>query len=137
VDGKGKIKGKTKGQNLRDRKKKKIDDAPKFEYVTVWYPDAAVEISRIVRSMSDGPLFFQGRKRLFAVWQRHGLPSLGVTLHDLRRASGFYLGRVIEVPVTLIQDHLRHENINTALLYLRRPREEMVDVTDQDFDDVI
>jgi integrase len=133
----GSVKAKTKGQNLRERSRKKADSIPKFEYVTVWSVEAAKALSELLREMENGPLFSQGRKRLFDVWQREGFLGLKVTLHDLRRASGFYLGRVIDAPVTLIQDHLRHENINTSALYMRRPAEEAGDIGKQNFDDVV
>jgi integrase len=133
----GSVKAKTKGQNLRERSRKKADSVPKFEYVTVWSVEAAKAISEILREMDNGRLFSQGRKRLFDVWQRDGFVGLKVTLHDLRRASGFYMGRVIDAPVTLIQDHLRHENINTSALYMRRPASEEGEVAEQNFDDVV
>lgn len=61
----------------------------------------------------------------FELWARQGLP--GVTLKDLRRAAGLWLGgrtRFAEEPTSLMH-HLRHRRIDTTMLYIRRPEDKL------------
>ncbi|HEU4590874.1 MAG TPA: hypothetical protein VFS13_08205, partial [Steroidobacteraceae bacterium] len=63
---------------------------------------------------------------------------LGVTLHDLRRASALYLGRTKGIEPFLLQDILRHADLDTMMLYTRRPTaEEDASARQQDFEDVV
>ncbi|MBA2680993.1 MAG: hypothetical protein H0U76_21680 [Ktedonobacteraceae bacterium] len=114
-------------------------DEPKTAYskavVNVWDKDAAVLIASLIKELPTGAVLFDGRSRdtLFKSWRKWGIP--GYTLHDLRRASGLHLGRRVDIPVTLLQDHLRHADIKTTQLYMRAPTIDKGAVT-QDFDDV-
>ena len=108
-----------------------------YGYVSIWDGEAAKMIAAILRDMPSGRLFAMTRRTLFRHWQEQVEPVLKVSLHDLRRASGLYLGRVIDIPVQLLQEQMRHARITTTELYMRRPVEERGAVGAQDFDDVI
>lgn len=106
--------------------------------VNIWDPRAALMIAELVKARPDGRLFPLGYSGMTQAWKRHAMPKLCVTLHDLRRASGLYLGREKRIPVTLLQEHMRHAEIETTMLYMRNPsiaekRKRMI----QDFDSVI
>jgi len=112
--------------------------------VNIWHSGAAKRIAELLRSRPDGwlfpskdrPDFPLARDTQFAWWAKHGKPSLGATLHDLRRASGLYLGRTVDVPMSLLQDHIRHADLKSVLGYMRRPEAKKVVAPAQDFDDV-
>lgn len=110
-----------------------------YGYVTIWYPDAARVIAEMVRGLPDGRLFPFTRGYLDKAWREIVFPVLGATAHDLRRASGLYLGRTIRIPPTLLQEHMRHAELDTTLLYTREPaiEEETKEIVPQDFDDVV
>lgn len=75
---------------------------------------------------------------MFQAWRKRIKPALKVTAHDLRRASGLYLGRVKRLDLTLLQEHMRHAEIETTMLYTREPQVPDVKIKpSQDFDDVI
>ena len=103
----------------------KIEELTKSHYsrsvVNVWHVQAANLIGSILKGLKDGPIFSIGYHGMGQLWRREVLPRLNVTAHDLRRASGFYLGRVKRVDITLLQDHLRHAEIETTMLYTRDP----------------
>ncbi len=102
-------------------------------YVAVWYAPAAREIGELLKG-KNGALFSKARETLFILWKEQGIN--GISLHDLRRSSGVYLGRTKQVPMLLLQEHMRHSSINTTMLYMRRPEQEKVDTGTQNFDDV-
>lgn len=108
-------------------------------YVNVWHPQAALAIAAIVRGLPDGRLFPFTRGYLDRAWKEIVYPILGVTAHDLRRASAVYLGRVAMIPMSLLQEHMRHADLSTTAIYMRRPKKEVQKnrVVKQDFDDVV
>lgn len=106
-----------------------------INYVAIWDSEAAKRIAKIVKE-ADEDLFTMARDSLFRLWKNVGTPKLGVTLHDLRRASGLYLGRTIELSLTVLQDHMRHTKLTTTELYMRRPVVNLMKQVNQDFDDV-
>ena len=108
-------------------------------YVTCWDKDAAKAIAVILQGRQTGPLFVQTRDVLFDKWAEVTKSGelADITLHDLRRASGFYLGRILDIPFALLQDHLRHKDPRTTHKYTRRPKDDYnVTADQQDFDDV-
>ncbi|GEM_PF-3830049 len=107
--------------------------------VNVWHPDAAKLIADLLKPLPEGRIFKFSYHGMFQTWRRVVLPELKVTTHDLRRASGLYLGRTKRLDLTLLQEHLRHSEIETTLLYTREPEvpELSKKGVKQDFDDVI
>lgn len=101
-------------------------------YVAVWYREGAKEIAGLLTE-SEIRLFPHSRDYYFRKWKNKGLP---ISLHDLRRSSGLYLGRTLNLPVQLVQEHMRHTDIKTTMLYMRRPEKKKVEHKNQDFNDV-
>ncbi len=56
------------------------------------------------------------------LWSRGGLP--GLTLHDLRKASVYWLGHHGGLDVIPLKNHARHAKVETTMLYCRRPLEQ-------------
>lgn len=108
------------------------------DIVHIWNADAAKAIAKLVKDKPDGRLFPFSIDWLERAWKDHVKSKLGVTPHDLRRASCLWLGREKRIEVTLLQDHMRHAEIETTLLYTRRPNpiQEKVKKSIQNFDDV-
>jgi integrase len=104
----------------------------------IWDVKAAKLIAAIVKDLPDGRLFPFSYGHLVRQWREQVSPKLGSTPHDLRRASGLYLGRTIRVELTLLQEHMRHAEIETTMLYTRAPAvpEMPKKKRVQDFDDV-
>lgn len=65
-------------------------------------------------------------------WGRHGIK--GVTLKDLRRASLYYLGHFTELTPVELMKHARHQRLETTMIYLRRPEENLVEADDLDLE---
>ena len=105
--------------------------------VNIWDAEAAKLIAAMVKVMPSGRLFPFSFGWVQRAWRLYVKPKLGATPHDLRRASGLYLGRTIRIDLTLLQEHMRHAEIETTLLYTREPRKvEKIQKFKQDFDDV-
>lgn len=119
--------------------------------VNIWNGDAARMIAERLRELPDGWLFPSknegrplGREALFSYWFKYGLKTKAdgqegealMTMHDLRRASCLYLGRTLDLPVTLLQEHMRHSDIKTTMLYMRRPEVKFAAPEEQNWDDV-
>lgn len=105
---------------------------------TIWDVRAAKLIATIVKDKPKGRLFPLSYSQLMVLWRRLVKHKLGATPHDLRRASGLYLGRVKRLELTLLQEHMRHAEIETTMLYTREPAipDEPKKAAKQDFDDV-
>lgn len=106
--------------------------------VNVWHAEAAKLIAAMAKDKPTGRLFPYSRGWLERAWRELVKPGLGCTPHDLRRASCLFLGRTVRMPLTLLQEHMRHASIETTMLYCREPdvpEETRVRVA-QDFDDV-
>jgi integrase len=110
----------------------------RFGVCNIWSVEAAKLISSIVRDKPEGRLFPFSYAYLMRRWREQVLPKLGVTAHDLRRASGLYLGRDLRIDLTLLQDHMRHAEVTTSILYTRAPapKNEKRIKLNQDFDEV-
>lgn len=104
-----------------------------YGFVNIWHIEAAKQLAGLLKQLPTGKLFDGHRRHLFKGYKSLNLPF---TLHDLRRASALYLGRTLSVDPLLLQDHLRHSNISTTMIYTRRPTEDVVLASNQDFDDV-
>jgi integrase len=103
--------------------------------VNIWHVEAAKLIAAMVKGLPEGRLFPYSYSWLHRAWGRYF--KMGVTLHDLRRASALYLGRTVRIPVTLLQEHMRHAEIETTMLYIREPNKATSRKKQkQDFDDV-
>lgn len=57
------------------------------------------------------------------LWKRKGIPN--ITLKDLRRASLYWLGHQNDIDLVALKHHARHSKVDTTMLYLRRPGEEV------------
>lgn len=109
----------------------------RFGVSNIWSGEAAKRISKIVKDLPEGRLFPYSYGFLVRRWREVVRPKLGSTLHDLRRASGLYLGRTVRLELTLLQEHMRHAEIETTMLYMREPAlPEKRKTAKQDFDDV-
>jgi integrase len=104
--------------------------------VTVWNADAAKMLADLLRAFGNDLVFTHTKDYLFKTYKKVCFPLLGLTLHDLRRSSALYLGRTIGVEPFLLQDMLRHADLETTQLYTRRP-DEVVESSEPDFDDVV
>jgi integrase len=107
-----------------------------YGYVNVWDAKAARLIASLISNRPPGRLFKHARDTLFARWSENGQPLLGVSLHDLRRASGVYLGRTQDIPVQLLQEMMRHSKLHVTEKYMRRPKMVEPEAIEQNFDDV-
>jgi integrase len=54
------------------------------------------------------------------LWKRGGG---GLTLHDLRKASLYWLGHYGNLELVQLKNHARHSKVDTTMLYCRRPAE--------------
>lgn len=114
-----------------------VKNSYRYAVVHIWDPNAAKLIGAMVRDKPDGRLFPYSYGHLIRRWRENVRDKLGTTPHDLRRASCLYLGRVKRIELTLLQEHMRHSEIETTMLYTREPAiPENRPIMDQDFDDV-
>lgn len=60
-------------------------------------------------------------RKLYEDWKKFGLRN--IDLKDLRRASLYFLGLHTGIQPLQLMKHARHANIETTMLYCRRPRE--------------
>ncbi len=119
--------------------------------VNVWHQEGARVLGLLLRDLPDGWLFPGVRKDApicrdaqFKFWAKYGLRGGSeadggvevITLHDLRRASCLFLGRTLDLPVTIVQEHMRHSDLKTTMLYMRRPDVVFAAPEDQNWNDV-
>lgn len=125
----------------RQRTKKRKLPPPKAHskgWVSCFEQRAAQELVTILRMQGgavDAPLFQVGNDRLFEKWRQKtkGTVLEGVTLKDLRRASVYHLGHhtgFSSEPILLMK-HARHKEMETTMLYLRKPTEAKPVVLDE------
>lgn len=108
-----------------------------YGVVNIWNVAAAREIASYLKDMPSGRLFPFSRGWLDRAWREKLSDRLQATAHDLRRASALHLGRTARIPLTLLQEHMRHAEIETTMLYTREPAiPDEKFAGDQDFDDV-
>jgi integrase len=109
----------------------------RFGVSNIWNVEAAKLVAKIVSALPEGRLFPYSYGYLTTRWRADVFPQLKATPHDLRRASGLYLGRVKRLEITLLQEHMRHAEVSTTMLYCREPSTpEKKQSAKQDFDDV-
>lgn len=105
--------------------------------VNIWHPEAARQVAEILKNRPAGRLFDVTYDAATCAWSRMVQPTLEVTPHDLRRASALYLGRELRIELTLLQEHMRHAEIETTMLYTREPEQTRErKIVRQNFDDV-
>ncbi len=117
-------------------------------YVGIWHKQAALAISTIVAGMEDNNpeidcfrLLMDHDQKIYhhdsfyKIWRNNGMK--GVTLKDLRRASGYYLGRELMVPFAVLQDHFKHRDVRTTADYTRAPKVEVTQSTKRNLLDVV
>ena len=110
----------------------------RYGFVNIWYPEAAKLIARLVKNCPKGLLFKHSRPHLDRLWKLGVQKDLRVSAYDMRRSSCLYLARTVRVEPTLLQDHMRHADLQTTQLYMRNPGEDLeIDVELVDFDDVV
>ena len=107
-----------------------------YGWVNIWDKAAAAIIASLLKEMPKGRLFRLTRNMSFHRWRQHGSKQLGCSLYDLRRASGLYLGRSLDIDLTILKDHLRHSDVNTTMLYIRAPIDNEVGEAHQDWENV-
>lgn len=107
-----------------------------YGVVNCWDKRAAQSIAAALKSLPEGRIVGGSRSWLDRAWKDNIKILLNLTAHDLRRASILYLGRTIRVPLITLQEHARHAEIETTLLYTRDPSIPEI-LAEQDFDDVI
>lgn len=102
-------------------------------WVTCFHESAARLLVEILKLLEpDEPLLKMNNRRLFKHWHDDGLPD--VTIKDLRRASLYWLGHSTGIQPLELMKHARHTAIETTMLYLRRPEEQIEDLQTLDLD---
>lgn len=120
----------------------KIEALTKSHYsagvVNIWNPKAAKLIAELVKKKPAGRVFKMSYFGWFQLWRRTIYPKIGVSAHDLRRASGQYLGKVKRIDLMTLKEHMRHSEIETTILYTRDPAVPLLKANEkhQDFDDI-
>jgi len=105
--------------------------------VNIWHGEAAKLIGKILSERTPGRLFPLSYSHMGKIWRQRIQPYLKTTPHDLRRASALYLGREFKLNPMLLQEHMRHSEIETTMLYTRRPATPTLPSEDkQNFDDI-
>ena len=110
----------------------------RYAVVNIWDREAAKRIAVLMRGRA-GKVFKYSRPHMEKHWREQVRPLLGGTPHDMRRASCLYLGRTLRIPPTLLQEHARHAQLDTTMLYCRDPQiPDVADnkVADSDWDEV-
>jgi hypothetical protein len=90
--------------------------------------DAVNELDKLVVSRKKNrkvdpneSLVKWNNRKLYEDWKKFGLRNMD--LKDLRRASLYYLGMHTSIQPLQLMKHARHKNIETTMLYCRRPKE--------------
>lgn len=94
-------------------------------WVSCFNKDAAMEIVKILNQLNspDDEIFTLNNRELYKKWNKVGIR--GITLKDLRRSSLYWLGHHASLEPLLLKQHARHNLIETTMLYMRRPDEEL------------
>jgi integrase len=96
------------------------------DIVNIWHPDGAKAIAKFLKDIKSGPIFpAWSRGHFDHQWLKYGQPSVGLTMHDLRRSSVFYLGKILNFHPIGLKDYARHVEISTTMLYVRGPNDEV------------
>jgi len=109
----------------------------RYAVVNIWHVGAAKRIAALLKGR-EGRLFKYSRPHMERLWLDNVKPVLGGTPHDMRRSSCLYLGRTLRIQPTLLQEHMRHSQLDTTMLYCRDPRlPEIPKDAKRDLDDVV
>lgn len=92
-------------------------------WVACFNLDAAKRIIGILNGLEapGSKLCGWNNHKLYTDWKKHGIE--GVNVKDLRRASLYYLGHYSKLSPMQVMKHARHRNIETTMIYCRRPDE--------------
>jgi len=95
--------------------------------VAIFSERAATTIRELLLTCKDKDvLLFRFRPNWSAeLWKRHGIQ--GLTLHDLRKASIYWLGHHGGLDLIPLKNHARHAKVETTMIYCRRPLEKAGD----------
>lgn len=87
--------------------------------VAIFNQDAATLIREILLKRDPEELLFEFKPNWNAeLWSRGGIK--GLTLHDLRKASIYWLGHHGRFDLIPLKNHARHSKVETTMLYCRR-----------------
>lgn len=93
-------------------------------WVACFNEQAARQLVGILSRCKKDQLLFESKPDAgFALWRKAGIPEL--TLKDLRRASLYWLGHKTGFELIPLKHHARHARVDTTMLYLRRPVEDV------------
>jgi integrase len=102
-------------------------------WVTCFNEQAAKEIVAILRQLPRNERVIKvGLDRFLKVWKEQGIPK--TVTKDLRRASLYWLGHYSKTTPIALKNHARHKNIETTMLYVRRPEDERYELSSFDLD---
>ena len=95
--------------------------------VAIWNERAATMIREVLLTAkdADGQLFKFKPNWCAELWKRQGIQ--GLTLHDLRKASMYWLGHHGNMDLIPLKNHARHAKVETTMIYCRRPLEKAGD----------
>lgn len=103
--------------------------------VNVFNVEAAKLIASHLKSI-DGRLFPENRYHLDKWYAEVIKPVIGMNCKDLERAAANYLGKRVGLDPYTLQDHMRHAEMSTTLLYTRDPYEVQENTGSLNLDDV-
>jgi integrase len=92
-------------------------------WVCCFNEQAARQIVALLADIEDD-LFPYNNRKLYKMWETSGIKN--VTLKDLRRSSLYWLGHNTDIQPLELMKHARHSRIDTTMLYVRRPEEELL-----------
>ena len=101
-------------------------------WVATFDREAAELLVELLNASEDlsAPLFALPNRQLYVHWAKatQGKSLAAIDLKDLRRASLYHLGHhtPFQGSPILLMKHARHKELETTMLYLRRPEEEAV-----------
>lgn len=102
-------------------------------WVACFNEEAARLIVELIKSNDPSDLILTQKNRwLYDQWKMHGIKD--ITLKDLRRASIYWLGHSISIQPIELMKHARHQTLETTMLYLRRPEEQLESITEFSLD---
>ncbi len=91
-------------------------------WVACFNAEAAKMVVEILDSKKDSEVVTKWNNRmLYKEWAAHGIKDIDIK--DLRRASLYWLGHYTQIQPLQLMKHARHSNIETTMLYCRRPGE--------------
>ena len=104
------------GNKFKEPKKNSVG------WVGCFNAQAAKEIVKLLIGRKSTDLLFPYRVGTYIKKWKHD--SIANTVSkDMRRASLYHLGHYSDIPITALKNHVRHQSIETTMLYTRRPEE--------------